>query len=525
MANIFPIDFEEKLTMAQDDYILFSDSEDGNKIKKAQYKNLKWEKGDPWVNGTDWADWAAATITVWTTTTWAAGTSASVTNSWTSSAAVFNFTIPQGAKWETWADGKDWTDGKDGADWTSATITVGTTTTLPAWSSATVTNSGTSSAAVLNFGIPKGDKWDWSWDVNWPASSTDDNIATFDWATGKLIQDSWVSISDINTKTFTLSSTSDLTNAQAALDWYLNWWNPILYHERGYTNIPMPCTYHLRETRYRNSNYEYVFVSPAWNQDVDNLDWASESDTIFHCIWLSVADVDDEPWDTVLSIREFDIKGSDYFAKKADASKIEYVTQAEYNALLPWAESDNKHYFIYTESWPTPSMVSCDFTQGDRWFAIDLYNWSWAQWRDSNGWYKISDAGWGNIMTLSIPSSITNQWTPKQIKLYGKNMDLWSWVWISEWLDTKTVRVYSSQISISNTRWTPANTNVSPLNDDVFVIDFENEVCYLESATSTTATIYSSTILQLWTNGTLLIQMISPNNNTYIYLTKAEFYF
>ena len=41
MSNIFPIDFEEKLTMAQDDYILFSDSEDGNKIKKAQYKNLK----------------------------------------------------------------------------------------------------------------------------------------------------------------------------------------------------------------------------------------------------------------------------------------------------------------------------------------------------------------------------------------------------------------------------------------------------------------------------------------------------
>ena len=46
MAQIFPIDFEEKLTMAQDDYILFSDSEDGNKIKKAQYKNLKGEKGD-----------------------------------------------------------------------------------------------------------------------------------------------------------------------------------------------------------------------------------------------------------------------------------------------------------------------------------------------------------------------------------------------------------------------------------------------------------------------------------------------
>ena len=40
----------------------------------------------------------------------------------------------------------------------SITITVGTTTTLPAGSSATVTNSGTNTDPVFNFGIPKGDK-------------------------------------------------------------------------------------------------------------------------------------------------------------------------------------------------------------------------------------------------------------------------------------------------------------------------------------------------------------------------------
>lgn len=178
-----------------------------------------------------------------------------------------------------------------------------------------------------------------------------------------------------------------------------------------------------------------------------------------------------------------------------------------------------------TEQKIRPEKISCDFTQGDYWFAIDLYNWSWAQWRDSNWWYKVSDAGWGNSMALSIPSSIINQWTPKQIKLYGKNIDLWSWVWISEWLDTKVVQAFTSVIGISTARWTPASTNVSPLNEDVFVIDFENEVCYLESDTSTTATIYSSTILQLWTNGTLHITVLTPNSSTYAYLTKAEFYF
>jgi hypothetical protein len=37
----------------------------------------------------------------------------------------------------------------------------------------------------------------------------------------------WVAPSWI-TKVFTLASTSDLTTAQAAYDWYVNWWNPIL---------------------------------------------------------------------------------------------------------------------------------------------------------------------------------------------------------------------------------------------------------------------------------------------------------
>lgn len=42
----------------------------------------------------------------------------------------------------------------------ASTVTVGTITTLPAGSDATVTNSGTASAAILNFGIPRGEKGD-----------------------------------------------------------------------------------------------------------------------------------------------------------------------------------------------------------------------------------------------------------------------------------------------------------------------------------------------------------------------------
>jgi hypothetical protein len=98
----------------------------------------KGDKGDPGDAG------AAATIAAGTTTTGAAGSSATVSNAGTSSAAVFNFTIPRGDVGAT---------GDPGA---AATIAAGTTTTGAAGSSAAVSNVGTSSAAVFNFTIPQG---------------------------------------------------------------------------------------------------------------------------------------------------------------------------------------------------------------------------------------------------------------------------------------------------------------------------------------------------------------------------------
>ena len=93
-------------------------------------------------DGADGADGAAATIAVGTVTTGATGSSATVTNSGTSAAAVFDFSIPQGAT---------------GVTGTAATIAVGTVTTGAAGSSAAVVNSGTSAAATFDFTIPKGD--------------------------------------------------------------------------------------------------------------------------------------------------------------------------------------------------------------------------------------------------------------------------------------------------------------------------------------------------------------------------------
>lgn len=169
---------------------------------------------------------AASTIAVGTVTTGEPGSSASVTNVGTSTAAVFNFAIPrgsigatgstgatgatgatgpqgpqgiqgdtgpqgpqgpqgiqgetgpqgsqgpqgiqgeQGPQGETGPQGPQGDTGATGAQGpqgdagTAATITIGAVTTGTAGSNVVVTNSGSSTAAVLNFTIPKGDTGD-----------------------------------------------------------------------------------------------------------------------------------------------------------------------------------------------------------------------------------------------------------------------------------------------------------------------------------------------------------------------------
>ena len=165
----------------------------------------------------------SATIAVGTVTTGDPGTDAAVTNAGTDSAAVFNFAIPrgntgatgaagptgptgatgsqgpqgiqgepglqgpqglqgetgpqglqgiqgeegiQGIQGETGPQGPQGDTGPTGAQGpqgdpgTAATITIGAVTTGTAGSNVVVTNSGTSTAAILNFTIPKGDTGD-----------------------------------------------------------------------------------------------------------------------------------------------------------------------------------------------------------------------------------------------------------------------------------------------------------------------------------------------------------------------------
>ena len=106
--------------------------------------------------GTTGAVGSAGTVTIGTTTTSSAGGNASVSNSGTSSEAVLNFTLPKGASGTAGVQGSIGLTGATGAAGDNATIAMGTITTLPENASATVVNAGSDTAAVLNFGLPMG---------------------------------------------------------------------------------------------------------------------------------------------------------------------------------------------------------------------------------------------------------------------------------------------------------------------------------------------------------------------------------
>ncbi len=236
-------------------------------------QGAKGDTGNTGSTGAKGDQGTAATATVGTTTTGGAGSSAVVVNSGSISAAIFDFTIPRGDVGSTGAKGDKGDTGNTGS---AATATAGTTTTGAPGSSAAVVNSGSTSAAVFDFTVPRGDtgstgaagtngtngapgsvwyegsgapsgatgingdyylnvangdvylKAAGSWsvvgnikgpagsgsgDVSGPAGATGNNIAVFDGATGKLIKDGGT----LGTAAFTASTAYDVAGAAAAV--------------------------------------------------------------------------------------------------------------------------------------------------------------------------------------------------------------------------------------------------------------------------------------------------------------------
>jgi hypothetical protein len=104
-----------------------------------EYASLRGPAGD------------AATVTVGTVTAGTAGGTPSVTNSGSTSAAVLDFVLVPG---DTGPQGATGATGPQGP---AATVEVGTVTSVPSGGTASVTNTGTSGSAVLDFVLVDGD--------------------------------------------------------------------------------------------------------------------------------------------------------------------------------------------------------------------------------------------------------------------------------------------------------------------------------------------------------------------------------
>jgi hypothetical protein len=122
----------------------------------------------------------------------AAGATPTVTNTGTSAAAALNFGIPSGATGPAGPAGPAGANGSNGAAGAAATVAVGTVTALAAGATPTVTNSGTTAAATLNFGIPT------SIPVYKGTQATDGTNASFIIANSNITATSVVTVSYFN---------------------------------------------------------------------------------------------------------------------------------------------------------------------------------------------------------------------------------------------------------------------------------------------------------------------------------------
>lgn len=168
--------------------------------------NYKGEKGD---QGPQGEKGDAATVNVGTTTTGLPGTSASVVNSGSTSAAILDFTIPRGDKGEQGPQGPQGEPGEPGEDGLDITWR-GTYSASTSYvvNDAVYYNGGSyiciqnttgnlpTNETYWNLMAAQGEPGEGSGDVVGPDGATDNAIARFDLATGKLIQNSLATVSD-----------------------------------------------------------------------------------------------------------------------------------------------------------------------------------------------------------------------------------------------------------------------------------------------------------------------------------------
>lgn len=212
--------------------------------------------------------------------------------------------------------------------------------------------------------------WGWSWDVLWPASSTDWDIVLFDWATGKLIKDSWVWLSskqDTLTAWANISITSNTISA-----------NPHLYiiTESDLTKT----TTATKWVAPYNTDYYYTNIKIAESSWVKREEWAQ-----YIFLWNSISasssyrNVRFQIWDNwtyiPFMVAAWTIATWSTYIKKAMVRPYIYSTRYEAGWALHLLQDDNTTYSAMTvDEWKTATATSTRSMRSDSLKKIIKYH-------------------------------------------------------------------------------------------------------------------------------------------------------
>ena len=351
-VRVKPInELEVKSEVSVNDKILILDSV-SEEARLASKDELKGDKGDKWDT---WSTW------------------------------------PQGVPWTPWTPWKDWEDWEDGKDWNWIT----SVTSTKVWKTTTVT---------MNF-----DEWDpfsfevqdwedgggggWSWDVVWPASSTDWHLAVFDWATWKIIKD-WWAMPTIPTKVSDLSNDAGyLTSSTWVSSFNWNTW---------------AVTYTAPVSSVNNQTWAVTvseFSASAWGTKVFDYPTTSVEDIVTWCNgwWTAILMKSDWPYvvskvgtNYITSVRD---NSWDWWTFGTWSVKVDMLT---YNNTYALTSSNNVATYNHFQPWGTATTgyVVTKTANGYEWSA-------------PSGWDVMVSSQTGNILTSWMKiwaGTETNYW-------------------------------------------------------------------------------------------------------------------
>ena len=180
---------EKTTPIVANDETLIINSENWNQVERIKATQYKGEQGETWLQ---WPVWPSGNV----------GATGSAWTDWVDWINWTDWIDWVGSQWPQWEQGIQWVAWASGADWESMNW-IWTYNASTAYNIDDVAYYlGSSYVAILGWTGQTPDssptywdlvaqKWiDWGWDVSWPATSTDNKLAVWDWATWDLLQDS-----------------------------------------------------------------------------------------------------------------------------------------------------------------------------------------------------------------------------------------------------------------------------------------------------------------------------------------------